>query len=189
MEITHLITTKSEPIKGCLFQQKAMKILNNSLNLESLLIPSTGNESLLKHYKEIFKFLSNKQSQIVSKHAPKIPILLGSNDQETIQLTSLQIHENNALLLELQGDLNDAVLATQTISTISRMQAQIIDQLNIQNETIRLLENDSVSNVLYVQDANKNLLNAEKYFGFSNMWIMCFLLGASFLILVLDRLL
>jgi len=94
--------------------------------------------------------------------------------------------ENEELLEELESDMNQVRQATQSINEISKLQATLSQQLQIQQNIIETLHEDSWKSVDTMKQANQKLLSAQRYFSDRRVWMLFFLIISSLILLFLD---
>jgi len=94
--------------------------------------------------------------------------------------------ENQELLEELESDMNQVRQATQSINEISQLQATLSQQLQIQQNIIETLHEDSWKSVDTMKQANQKLLSAQKHFSDRRVWMLVFLVISSLILLFLD---
>eukprot|EP00833_Pecoramyces_ruminatium_P017815 jgi/Orpsp1_1/1191847/evm.model.d7180000088924.1 len=94
--------------------------------------------------------------------------------------------ENQEMLEELESDINQVRQATQSINEISQLQATLSQQLQIQQNIIETLHEDSWKSVDTMKQANQKLLSAQKHFSDRRVWMLVFLVMSSLILLFLD---
>jgi len=109
------------------------------------------------------------------------------DDNELSQELRMELEEENKELLEeLESDMNQVRQATQSINEISQLQATLSQQLQIQQNIIETLHEDSWKSVDTMKQANQKLLSAQKHFSDRRVWTLIFLIISSFILLFID---
>jgi hypothetical protein len=109
------------------------------------------------------------------------------DDNELSQELRMELEEENQELLEeLESDMNQVRQATQSINEISQLQATLSQQLQIQQNIIETLHEDSWKSVDTMKQANQKLLSAQKHFSDRRVWMLVFLVISSLILLFLD---
>ncbi|ORX49357.1 hypothetical protein BCR36DRAFT_353855 [Piromyces finnis] len=108
-------------------------------------------------------------------------------DNELSQELRMELEEENQEMLEeLESDMNQVRQATQSINEISQLQATLSQQLQIQQNIIETLHEDSWKSVDTMKQANQKLLSAQRHFSDRRVWMLFFLIISSLILLFLD---
>ncbi|WWC64015.1 uncharacterized protein I303_106621 [Kwoniella dejecticola CBS 10117] len=111
-------------------------------------------------------------------------------DANQPQLSEKQIqeyeNENNILLENMSSTLSSVLSAESSLLEISQLQNELIQHLNSQTEMIDQLYEDAIGSVNEVGKANEQLKQARKRGQESRLFLLIFLMGASFALLFLD---
>ena len=162
-------------VKKSEFQQQVVSIL-----LEKVLN--------LKQF--ILKLISQRKSTI----KPRKPIsiqkvyLEDNNTEMNLEpelLKELEL-ENRNLVDQLDGDLEQIRIATQTISQVSEMQSSIAMHLSMQTESINVIERNVEESKVRVEQGTKHLRQAKEIFGGPKYWVLYFFCFLSVLLLAFD---
>ncbi|KAJ3236613.1 hypothetical protein HDU78_004503 [Chytriomyces hyalinus] len=95
-------------------------------------------------------------------------------------------HENELLLEQFEGGLDQIRNAAQSIQAISNLQNQMAQHLQIQEKQIETLQEEAWQATDDVQAATVYLGNAKRLFAESRVWLLAFCVIASFCLLFLD---
>ncbi|EGG02053.1 uncharacterized protein MELLADRAFT_110427 [Melampsora larici-populina 98AG31] len=105
-------------------------------------------------------------------------------------LTSTQLHqfdsESSALLRMTETTLTSIKQTESSLLEISNLQSELVLHLTHQTELIDTLWDDSLVSTGKVSEGNLQLLKAKENNRESRIWLLCFLLGASFALLFVD---
>lgn len=94
--------------------------------------------------------------------------------------------ENNALLEHMESKLTSVLAAEKSLLEISAMQTELVRHLASQTEMTERLYDEAVGSVAEVGKANVQLKEARKRGEEGRLFLLIFLLGASFALLFLD---
>lgn len=94
--------------------------------------------------------------------------------------------ENNALLEHMESKLTGVLAAERSLLEISAMQTELVRHLASQTEMTERLYEEAVGSVADVGQANVQLKEARKRGAEGRLFLLVFLLGASFALLFLD---
>ncbi|KAJ3263855.1 Syntaxin-18 [Chytriomyces hyalinus] len=95
-------------------------------------------------------------------------------------------HENELLLEQFEGGLDQIRNAAQSIQAISNLQNQMAQHLQIQEKQIETLQEEAWQATDDVQAATVYLGNAKRLFAESRVWLLAFFVIASLCLLFLD---
>ncbi|WWC73081.1 uncharacterized protein I206_107046 [Kwoniella pini CBS 10737] len=113
-----------------------------------------------------------------------------NENPEEVKLNEKQIqefeNENNILLENMSFNLNSILNAESSLLEISKLQNELLQNLNNQNELIDKLYEDAIGSLNQISGANEQLKKAKKRNQESRLFLLIFLLGASFALLFLD---
>lgn len=114
--------------------------------------------------------------------------IMGSDDTE-IELTQSQIlqfeSENASILRTVQDTLASVQRAESSLLDISALQMELVAHLAQQTEITDKLYEDAISTSETVDAGNRQLVEARRRQGDSRLFVLVFLLGASFALLFL----
>lgn len=94
--------------------------------------------------------------------------------------------ESSALLRITENTLNSIKQTESSLLEISNLQSELVLHLTQQTELIDTLWDDSLVSTGKVSEGNLQLLKAKENNRESRIWLLCFLLGASFALLFVD---
>ncbi|KAH9818670.1 hypothetical protein DFH28DRAFT_958797 [Melampsora americana] len=94
--------------------------------------------------------------------------------------------ESSALLRVTENTLTSIKQTESSLLEISNLQSELVFHLTQQTELIDTLWDDSLVSSGKVQEGNLQLLKAKENNRESRIWLLCFLLGASFALLFVD---
>ncbi|TPX34824.1 hypothetical protein SmJEL517_g02551 [Synchytrium microbalum] len=138
------------------------------------------------------KINNNSASTVNSTSTPpqSLDYMDGSNSDPAASMPEEQRMlleaENERVLAELEGQTDQVRLATQSLREISELQNMLGRHLAVQQETISTIHSEAIQATQDMQDANKVLVSAKKTMGSARLWVIVFLLMASFCLLFLD---
>ncbi|KAJ3233992.1 Syntaxin-18 [Chytriomyces hyalinus] len=95
-------------------------------------------------------------------------------------------HENELLLEQFEGGLDQIRNAAQSIQAISNLQNQMAQHLQIQEKQIETLQEEAWQATDDVKGATVYLGNAKRLFAESRVWLLAFFVIASLCLLFLD---
>lgn len=121
---------------------------------------------------------------------PKIDVdELDDEDDDDLELSSSQIQqfesENANILRSMQDTLASVQQAESRLMDISALQMELVAHLTKQNEITEQLYEDVISTTVTVEKGNIQLKEAKRRAKDSRLYILVFLLGASFALLFL----
>lgn len=106
------------------------------------------------------------------------------------QLSSAQLQqfesENNALLDHMQSQLDSVLAAEKSLLEISNLQTELVKHLAQQTEITDRLYDEAIGSVAEMGKANQQLKQAKERSGEARLFLIIFLLGASFALLFLN---
>lgn len=117
---------------------------------------------------------------IIDPSAPAIDQLLSQEQIRTFE------SENNALLEHMSSTLSSVLSAEASLLEISQLQSELIRHLAQQTEMVEQLYEDAVGSVAEVKRANEQLTKARERGKDGRLFLLIFILGASFSLLFLD---
>ncbi|XAO25036.1 hypothetical protein I312_103845 [Cryptococcus bacillisporus CA1280] len=117
---------------------------------------------------------------IIDPSAPAIDQLLSQEQIRTFE------SENNALLEHMSSTLSSVLSAEASLLEISQLQSELIRHLAQQTEMVEQLYEDAVGSVAEVKRANQQLTKARERGKDGRLFLLIFILGASFSLLFLD---
>ena len=123
--------------------------------------------------------------------SPPVPSVIPTDEPPIEdQLSSDQMQqfaqENNALLEHMESKLSSVLAAERSLLEISAMQTELVRHLASQTEMTERLYEEAVGSVAEVGKANVQLKEARKRGAEGRLFLLVFLLGASFALLFLD---
>ncbi|OWZ75729.1 syntaxin 18 [Cryptococcus neoformans Bt85] len=122
----------------------------------------------------------NQGLGIIDPSAPPIEQVLS---QEQIRAFE---SENNALLEHMSSTLSSVLSAEASLLEISQLQSELVRHLAQQTEVVEQLYEDAVGSVAEVKRANEQLTMARERGKDGRLFLLIFILGASFSLLFLD---
>lgn len=122
----------------------------------------------------------NQDLGIIDPSAPPIEQVLS---QEQIRAFE---SENNALLEHMSSTLSSVLSAEASLLEISQLQSELVRHLAQQTEVVEQLYEDAVGSVAEVKRANEQLTKARERGKDGRLFLLIFILGASFSLLFLD---
>jgi len=106
------------------------------------------------------------------------------------QLSAAQLQqfesENNALLDHMQSQLDSVLAAEKSLLEISNLQTELVKHLAQQTEITDRLYDEAIGSVAEMGKANQQLKKAKERSGEARLFLIIFLLGASFALLFLN---
>ena len=128
--------------------------------------------------------LSQKRS---SAYEPSV--ISDEDDEDDIELTHSQIlqfeNENANILREVQGNLESIQQAEARLMDISALQLELVDHLTRQTELTEKLYDDAIATTTMVDKGNRELRETRRRAKDGRLFLLVFLLGASFSLLFL----
>lgn len=111
------------------------------------------------------------------------------DDEDDIELTHSQIlqfeNENANILREVQDNLESIQQAEARLMDISALQLELVDHLTRQTELTEKLYDDAIATTSMVDKGNRELRETRRRSKDSRVFLLVFLLGASFSLLFL----
>jgi syntaxin 18 len=130
--------------------------------------------------------LTPREPQASFTHAPLPP---DDDESDGGDLTEAQLHvfesENAALLRTVQSDIAALQQAESRLLEISALQSELVVHLTQQTELTDQLYEDAIASTDLVQRGNLQLKEARRRSKDSRLFILVFLIGASFALLFL----
>ncbi|KAJ3573864.1 hypothetical protein NP233_g2149 [Leucocoprinus birnbaumii] len=112
-----------------------------------------------------------------------------SDDDDDIELTQSQIlqfeNENANMLREVQDNLESVQQAEARLMDISALQMELVSHLTRQTELTEKLYDDAIATTTMVEKGNREIKEAKRRAKDSRLFLLVFLLGASFSLLFL----
>ncbi|KAF5364217.1 hypothetical protein D9756_000715 [Leucocoprinus leucothites] len=117
------------------------------------------------------------------------PSVISDEDDDDIELTQSQIlqfeNENANMLREMQDNLESIQQAEARLMDISTLQMELVNQLTRQTELTEKLYDDAMATTSMVEKGNREIKEAKRRAKDSRLFLLVFLLGASFSLLFL----
>ncbi|KAF7776240.1 hypothetical protein Agabi119p4_4633 [Agaricus bisporus var. burnettii] len=117
------------------------------------------------------------------------PSITSDDEDEDIELTQSQIlqfeNENAAMLRTVQDNLESVQQAEARLMDISALQMELVDHLTRQTELTEKLYDDAIATTSMVEKGNREIKEAKRRAKDSRLFLVVFLLGASFSLLFL----
>ncbi|TYJ57661.1 hypothetical protein B9479_001514 [Cryptococcus floricola] len=117
---------------------------------------------------------------IIDPSAPPIESQLSQAQMQEFE------SENNALLEHMSSTLSSVLSAESSLLEISQLQSELVRHLAQQTEVVEQLYEDAVGSVAEVRKANDQLVKARERGKEGRLFLLVFILGASFSLLFLD---
>ena len=116
-------------------------------------------------------------------------VISDEDDEDDIELTHSQIlqfeNENANILREVQGNLESIQQAEARLMDISALQLELVDHLTRQTELTEKLYDDAIATTTMVDKGNRELRETRRRAKDGRLFLLVFLLGASFSLLFL----
>lgn len=111
------------------------------------------------------------------------------DDDDDIELTQSQIlqfeNENANMLRAVQDNLESVQQAEARLMDISALQMELVNHLTRQTELTEKLYDDAIATTSMVEQGNREIKEAKRRAKDSRLYLLVFLLGASFSLLFL----
>ena len=130
--------------------------------------------------KESGRFTSTKGLERIEIPQSDITTHLSKDQIQQFEL------ENNALIDHMESQLDTVLKAEKSLLEISQLQTELINHLATQTELTERLYDEAVGTVGEVGKANVQLKQARKRGEEGRLFLLIFLVGASFALLFLD---
>lgn len=117
------------------------------------------------------------------------PSVTSDEDDDDIELTQSQIlqfeNENANMLRTVQDNLASVQQAEARLMDISALQMELVNHLTKQTELTEKLYDDAIATTSMVEKGNREIKEAKRRANDSRLFLLVFLLGASFSLLFL----